>query len=104
MPRIFCLSLVIVLGSHIPIQAVPSPAKEEAKVFTGTISKPFQDAASKFATVIGRHGVLFIHSEARWEELNKLAPDRMPDTPLPKLDFTRGLFPKWGRQKCLGIE
>jgi hypothetical protein len=56
-------------------------------VFAGAI-KPSQDAA-KIATVIGRHGVLFIRSEARWAEMNKLAPDLTPDTPLPKIDFAK---------------
>lgn len=73
--------------------AIPLPKGEvrppEPQVFTGTIQKPFQDVATKAATVIGRHGVLFIRSEARLDELQKRAPDLTPDKPLPKIDFAR---------------
>ena len=61
-------------------------ADDKPQVFTGTVTK---DAATKVATVFGQHGVLFIRSEARWDEIGKLAPDLTPDMPLPKLDFTR---------------
>jgi hypothetical protein len=61
----------------------------EPQVFTGTIQKPGPDAASKAATVIGRHGVLFIPSEARLDELKQRAPDLTPDKPLPNIDFAK---------------
>lgn len=64
-------------------------ADDKPQVFTGTISKPFQDAGGKIATVIGQHGVVFIRSEARLTEISKMAPDLTPDKPLPKLDFTK---------------
>jgi RNA polymerase sigma factor (sigma-70 family) len=83
----------IAFGGHAPLHADQTPAKEEAmpakpQVFTGTIKKPQQDAL-KVATVIGRHGVLLIRSEARWDEIKKLAPELTPDAPLPKLDFAK---------------
>ena len=68
---------------------LPPEAKiAKPQVFTGTIKKPQQDAL-KVATVIGRHGVLLIRSDARWDEFKKLAPDLTPDAPLPKLDFAK---------------
>lgn len=74
-------------------QAVPVPAKEEIvaarpEVYAGTIRKPTGDAF-KVAPVLGRHGVLLIHSEARWAELNQRAPDFKPEKPLPKIDFAK---------------
>ncbi len=73
-----------------------SPATQPAAgtpVVTGTLGKPEATAkagdTAKIASVLGHHGVLFIRSEARWDELNKLLPDLTPDTPLPNLDFAK---------------
>lgn len=60
-------------------------ADDKPQVLTGTITK---DAAAKIATFIGQHGVLFICSEARLNELSKRAPDLTPDQ-LPKNEFTK---------------
>lgn len=57
----------------------------QPQVFTGTISKDAQDVAA----VLGRHGVLLIRTEARWDEWNKRAANLMLDKPLPKIDFAR---------------
>jgi RNA polymerase sigma factor (sigma-70 family) len=59
------------------------PAKPE--VFTGTIIKDAHAAAA----VLGRHGVLFMRSEARWDEWKMRAPNLTLDKPLPKIDFAR---------------
>lgn len=69
--------------------AVVGATTTEPQVFTGTIKDSTQGAATKSAAVIGRHGVLFIRSDARMGELNKRAPDLTPDKPLPKIDFAR---------------
>jgi len=53
----------------------------------GTLGKP--ENTEKVAAVVGHSGVLFIRSEARWDEFRKLVPDLTPDTPLPKLDFAK---------------
>ncbi|MGE3807530.1 MAG: RNA polymerase sigma factor [Gemmataceae bacterium] len=70
--------------SYVPIL---DPVKEP-QVFPGTIRKPGHDAL-KTAAVLGRHGVLFIRSEARFNELKSRAPELTPDKPLPKIDFAR---------------
>jgi hypothetical protein len=89
MTRLFGLSLVAALWGYAPLHAVPAPANvKQPQVFTGAIGRPSQDAG-KVAAVAGRHGVLLIRSEARWDELHKLAPDLTPGTPLPKLDFAK---------------
>ena len=87
-------AIFLVLASCI-IHADP-PATQPATqppVITGTLGKPEATAkagdTAKIATVLGHTGVLFIRSEARWDELNKLLPDLTPDTPLPKLDFAK---------------
>lgn len=68
--------------------AEPGASRTEPQVFTGSIHKPAGEAA-KAAALIGRHGVLFIRSEARLNELLERVPALTPDKPLPKIDFTK---------------
>lgn len=66
-----------------------TPAKPQ--VFNGHILRN----AQAVSTLIGRHGVVFIRSEARLDELNKRLPDLTYDKPLlkikrlPKIDFAK---------------
>ena len=76
-------------GTH--LIAANTPVEREdvtltrPQVFTGTLSKNAQEAAA----LIGRHGVLFIRTETRLDELKKRAPGLTPGKPLPQIDFAR---------------
>jgi hypothetical protein len=82
-----CLLLLVHSVASADAPAVPSAAATQPAIITGTLGKP--ENTAKIATVVGRSGVLFIHSEARWDQLNKLLPDLTPDFPLPKVDFAK---------------
>jgi len=60
---------------------------EVSPTVTGTLGKP--ENMEKVTATIGHDWVLFIRSEARWDEFRKLLPDLTPETPLPKLDWAK---------------
>src|ERR1035437_4654438 len=82
------LVVILVLRALFGAVRAVAPATQPAAkpiVVTGTLGKP-QDVA-KIAAVLGHSGVLFVRSEARWDELGKLLPGLTPGTPLPRIDF-----------------
>ena len=70
--------IAIMVGFLLAIPAA-ALAGDKPEAFTGSVDTA--DVAAK----LGRHGVLFIRSADRWDEINKLVPNLKPDADLPNL-------------------
>lgn len=89
--------ITLLVGLMLLVQGLAwaeAPATQPAAkppIVTGTLAKPTAkpEDTAKIAAVLGHNGVLFVRSQARWDELNKLVPDLTPDTPMPKFDFAK---------------
>jgi len=80
MNKIICGAFLLLLIQGLALAADNPP------VFTGNVGKT---GDVNVCPAIGYDGVLFVRSQARWDELNKVMPKLITDAPLPKFDFTK---------------